>query len=574
MINTFKKLNIYRLWYIYVHDNFGEIMTVTVENLTKRYGEKVALDNVSFDVKKGDILGIIGKSGAGKTTLIKILRGTESFDEGKIEVSGKTENLREITAIHLQRNFALWAEPAIYNIIRKLYAVRTNSDEGLPVEEEMEEYRKDATEILKLVGLEHKRDAYSNILSGGEKQRLILGRQIAKIYAKNGDGVLLLDEPATMACPASKQILLDVLKNINEKLGVTIIVTSHLPEIHKYLCKSCILIENGKIVMKDTPEKVVDEFLKDMVEKYGRISKPTEKTIVEVENASKRYYVVNGGETLNLKDISFEVKEKEILSILGPSGTGKSVILRLLAGLESPDKGVVKLEGIDLLDFGWDRMNLRRKIGIMHQEFSLAHYLTVNELLKYRLGVKSIETVESAKLKAAELGISPKMVDGLYQLLDLPETEMRNKLDKIGISEMVVRKLFPAKPVEYDANELLDALDLNRETLNKKPTELSGGEKVRVAMALQLVLEPDILLLDEPFGDLDPLTLREVSNYLKKINDTVGTTIIMISHHVDLIKEISDRAILIDEGKLLMDGNPEEVCEKFIERSNSKFMNQ
>ena len=219
-------------------------------------------------------------------------------------------------------------------------------------------------------------------------------------------------------------------------------------------------------------------------------------------------------------------------------------------------------------------MNLRRKIGIMHQEFSLAHYLTVNELLKYRLGVKSIETVESAKLKAAELGISPKMVDGLYQLLDLPETEMRNKLDKIGISEMVVRKLFPAKPVEYDANELLEALDLNKETLNKKPTELSGGEKVRVAMALQLALEPDILLLDEPFGDLDPLTLREVSNYLKKINDTVGTTIILISHHVELIKEISDRAILIDEGKLLMNGNPEEICEKFIERSNSKFMNQ
>lgn len=547
-------------------------MSVRVRNLTKTYGENVALDNISFEVKKGEIFGIIGRSGAGKTTLIRILRGVEDFDSGNIEVLGKSDDLREITAIHIQRNFALWAEPVIYNIIRKIYAIRTNSDEGLPVEDEMEEYRRNAVEILKLVGLEHKKDAYSNILSGGEKQRLILGRQLAKIYEKGGEGVLLLDEPATMACPASKQLLLDVLKNINEKLGVTIIVTSHLPEVHKYLCHKCILLEDGTITMEDTPEVIINEFLKNMNEKYVRKTVPTEKSIIEVSDVSKRYYVVNGGETLNLKNVSFDVKEKEILSIIGPSGTGKSVVLRLLAGLEAPDVGTVKLEGIDLKDFGWDRMELRRRIGVMHQEFSLAHYLTVKELLNYRIGIKSFETLEKARAKAEEIGISPKIVDGLYQLLDLPDTEMKNKLEKMKIPESVVKMLFPPKEVEFNSLELLDALDLTRETLAKKPTELSGGEKVRVAMALQLALKPDILLLDEPFGDLDPITLRDVSNYLKKINDTVGTTIVMISHHIDLIKEISDRAVLIDEGKLLMAGNTEEICEKFIERSNSKFM--
>ncbi|MDK2790979.1 MAG: methyl coenzyme reductase system, component [Methanothermococcus sp.] len=547
-------------------------MTVIVKNLTKKYGEKTVLDNLSFEVKKGEILGIIGRSGAGKSTLINILRGSEKSYDGEVEIFGKTGNFRGITAIHLQRNFALWAEPAIYNIIRKIYAVRNNSDESLPMEYEWEEYEKTALEILKLVGLEHKKNAFSNILSGGEKQRLILGRQIAKMY-ETGEGVLLLDEPATMSCPASKQALLDVLKNINEKLNITIIITSHLPEIHKYLCHRCILIEDGKIKMEGAPEEVVNEFLKDLKEPYFRKTTPSDNSIIEVKDVSKRYFVVRGGETLNMKNVSFDVKEKEILSIIGPSGTGKSVLLRLLAGVELPDSGAVKIEGIDLSDYGWERINLRRKIGVMHQEFSLTPYLTLEEILKYRLGIKGEKALANAKLKSKELGLSPKVVDGLYQLIDLPEPEMKNKLEKLGVSEDVIKYLFPAVAEELNSKEILSALDLDESVLKKTPRELSGGEKVRAAIALQLVSKPKILLLDEPFGDLDPVTLRDVSNYLKKINDELGTTIVLISHHVELIKEISDRAVLIDEGKIIAQGAPEEVCELFIERSNSKFLN-
>ncbi|ABR56440.1 ABC transporter related [Methanococcus aeolicus Nankai-3] len=549
-------------------------MTVKVNNLSKYYGKKKVLDNISFEAKKGEIVGIIGKSGAGKSTIIKILRGTDKEYEGEIEICGKKENLREITAIHIQRNFALWAEPAIYNIIRKLYAIRTNSyNEELPMEEEWEEYEKTATEILKLVGLEHKKNAYSNILSGGEKQRLIMGRQIAKIYEK-GEGVLLLDEPATMSCPASKQALLEVLKNINDKLNITIIITSHLPEIHEYLCDRCILLENGRVKMEGAPNQIINEFLKDMPEPEQNMGAPKDNNEIEVNNISKRYFVVNGGETLNLKDISFSVKEQEILSIIGPSGTGKSVLLRLLAGLEVPDNGTITIDGVDLTDYGWERVQLRRKIGIMHQEFSLTHYLTVEQLLKYRQGIKGEGAISNAKLKSAELNISPKTVDAIYQLIDLPEAEMKNKLEKLGISEDIVKLLFPAVVDDFHPKEVLSALDLDEEILKKTPMELSGGERVRVALALQIISKPKILLLDEPFGDLDPITLREVSNYLKKINNKFGTTIVVISHHIELIKEISHRAILIDENKLIGDGAPEKICNEFIERSCSKFLGQ
>ena len=151
---------------------------------------------------------------------------------------------------------------------------------------------------------------------------------------------------------------------------------------------------------------------------------------------------------------------------------------------------------------------------------------------------------------------------------------MRNKLEKLGLSENIIKLLFPAIVDEFKPKEVLDALDLPKEVLQKTPSQLSGGEKVRVAMALQLITKPKILLLDEPFGDLDPITLRDVANYLKKINDEFGTTIVLISHHVELIKEISDRAILIDEGRIILEGNPEEVCDEFITRSNAKFLSE
>ncbi|MCS3900709.1 ATP-binding cassette domain-containing protein [Methanococcus voltae] len=549
-------------------------MSIVVKNLTKRYDDgKIALKNVSFEVEPKKVLGIIGKSGAGKTTLIRILRGSEKFNEGSIEVFGKKENLRDITAIHLQRNFALWAEPAINNIIRKLHAIRDQSDESLPIEEDMPEYTKDAMEILKLVGLEHKANTFSNILSGGEKQRLIMGRQLAKIYEK-GEGVLLLDEPVTMSCPASQKMILEIINNVRKKLNITVIISSHLPEIHKYLCDECIILENGEIKSKGKPEEIVNEFLKDMNEEYIRKNTIDSKkdVIYQVKDVSKRYFVINGGETLNLKDISFEVKKGEIVSILGASGTGKSVLLRILGGLELPDSGKVILNGIDLSHFGWERMNLRSKMGIMHQEFSLAHYSTVRELLKYRRTIKSAKVLLDAKEKAKTFDIPETVVDALYQLLDLPDTERNNKLEKLGISQQLLLALFnPSGEDLYSYDELMNALDLDSEILNKHPNELSGGQRVRVAIALQLVNQPEILLLDEPFGDLDPITLRDVSNYLKKINDMYDTTIILISHHIDFVNEISDRAILIDNGTIDSEGKPEEICGKFIEKSTLKF---
>jgi methyl coenzyme M reductase system subunit A2 len=121
-------------------------------------------------------------------------------------------------------------------------------------------------------------------------------------------------------------------------------------------------------------------------------------------------------------------------------------------------------------------------------------------------------------------------------------------------------------------NLFLKHLDLPLEILERRSYELSGGQKVRATLALILTSKPEVLILDEPFGDLDPITLRIVSNSLKRINKEFNTTILMVSHHVDFIEEVSTRAILMEEGELVMDGNPHKLSEEFIKRCKADYL--
>lgn len=563
---------------------------IQVENLSKIFkmedgNEIKALQNINFKVKKGEIVGIIGMSGSGKTTLLRILRGVEPFDEGRILIEDVEVNagsaayyvarLKKITAIHLQRSFGLWGETALQNVIRKLAGVKYGDESIQSSDDAKDEFSEEAMELLKVVGLEHKANHYAPVLSGGEKQRLIMARQLAK-----KPKVLLLDEPATMSCPKTKQEILDAVKNINKKMGVTVVVVSHLPEVHRYLAERLVLMENGKIIDDGSPEDIIPQFTRDMepIEPLKEKSNAGD-SIIKVEDLYKRFFLVKGGNTLKIEDINFDIKKGEIISLIGPSGAGKTVLLRMIAGLDGQDSGNVffKLNGdwVNMQELGLPRMAIRRKMGFMHQEFSLTHHATVKDQIAARLGVKNEYVMADAKKRADELGISDKILDILYQLTDLPETEAKIRLEKIGISPQILNTLFPSFPdteVKKYAGPVFEALDLPMDILERKSYELSGGEKVRATLALVLTSRPEILILDEPFGDLDPITLRVVSNSLKRVNNEFNTTIIMVSHHVDFIREVTTRAIMMDDGKITDDGDPQKLCDIFIDNCKAEYM--
>jgi len=282
---------------------------------------------------------------------------------------------------------------------------------------------------------------------------------------------------------------------------------------------------------------------------------------------------------LDLDSINIEFKEGEIVALIGPSGAGKTTLLHAMDGLVFPDDGEIEFlvdnDWIEISTYSPKRMEVRRITSIMYQEFALSPHSTIKQQLAYRLGVKGQKVVEESKKRAKEFGIPDKDLDELYRMTDMPEDNAKEHLAKMGYTPAILGVLFPSYPLTEIMNyakPIFEAVDLPLGLLDVKPYQMSGGENVRAALALALASRPSILLLDEPFGDLDPITLRDVANSLKNINRTFNTTIIFVSHHVDFIKEVAQRAILIDKGHIIGDGDPKKICDEFINASNARYL--
>lgn len=556
---------------------------IEVNGLSKEYEvkgkKKNALDNISFHVKKGEILGICGKSGAGKTTLLHILNGTHSFEKGSARIGEVTltpestasdfNKVMRMTAIHNQRSFALYGQSILHNVMRKIRS-RDDDTEDLPVKDShhYDTVRDEAMEILKLLGLDKKALYYYNILSGGEKQRVLLARQLA--YKPD---VLLLDEPATMSDPSTMVSIGDALKHVHETTGITIVLISHIPEMHRTISQRMLLLDGGKIVKEGNVKDVLTTFLSDIEDILPQKPIPVDaKPIIRLRNLGKRYEIFTSNElieTIEMEDINFTIPKGIILGIIGPSARGKTVLMDLLSGLEKPTKGEVLYyvgsEATNITEYGIAAARARQKIGILHQEFGLMHGETVLSMLSYRLGLKSMGALSAAVDKAKEMGIDEMGVDILLRFADQSLEEAQSALKQLGLDRNLIHELFPKLPeteTRIKAEPIFNALNLPMSLIDSYSDELSVGEQIRVALALLMIHMPEVLLLDEPFGDLDPVTLRIVVNSIKKLNSEFGTTILFVSHHIGSVKEMAHKAILFDAG-VLYQGDTETVCEKF-----------
>jgi putative ABC transport system ATP-binding protein len=197
-----------------------------------------------------------------------------------------------------------------------------------------------------------------------------------------------------------------------------------------------------------------------------------------------------------LRGISIKISKGEIVSIMGPSGSGKSTLLNLIGALDRPTSGRVIIDGIDLRRLGEERLSVlrNRKLGFVYQSFNLIQRLT------------SIENVEM-----------PLIARGV-----------------------------PEKARKSRSSKMLSAVGLNGKA-NKRPTELSGGEQQRVAIARALVAEPALIIADEPTGNLDSKTTREVVNQFVQVNKEFGTTVLIVTHNMD-IANMTQRVIALKDG--------------------------
>ena len=233
----------------------------------------------------------------------------------------------------------------------------------------------------------------------------------------------------------------------------------------------------------------------------GSVGKAENNKMIEIKNLKKKY-----GELEVLKGISTEIKEGEVISIIGPSGSGKSTFLRCINRLEEPTSGEIRINNKNILERGVDINKIREEVGMVFQHFNLYPHKTVLENITLGpIRLKKISKAEAEKL-AMEL------------------------LEKVGLADK--RDVYPNK--------------------------LSGGQKQRVAIARALAMNPKIILFDEPTSALDPEMIGEVLEVMRELANA-GMTMIVVTHEMGFARNVANRVFFMDEGYILEDAKPQDL---------------
>ena len=230
--------------------------------------------------------------------------------------------------------------------------------------------------------------------------------------------------------------------------------------------------------------------------------------MLKIQNLTKIY----DGKVLALDDVSFEVNQGEFLAIIGLSGSGKSTLLRCINRLIEPTKGQIIWNGISITSASQDEMRyIRRKIGMVFQHFNLvSRSKVITNVLSGRLGYTNPALSLINRFPQSDIDMALK------------------QLERVGISDQAY----------------------------KRADELSGGQQQRVGVARAMIQNPEMILADEPVASLDPVLAHSIMQYLEKLNKEEGVTILCSLHFLDLVHEYADRAIALNQGKLMFDGLP------------------
>ncbi|HJJ42653.1 MAG TPA: methyl coenzyme M reductase system, component A2 [Methanocorpusculum sp.] len=518
---------------------------ITIENVCKDFGEteKVrVLDNVCLDIAEGEIVGVIGRSGCGKTVLIHLIRGIDTPPTsgkiiyhiarckkcGRIEFrsdAGKAcpacgeklfsedvdfwapENeaikakIMSRTSLMFQRTFSLYGDDrVIENVLRALDDINYPSNKAISR----------AADLVDEVRLSHRMMHVARDLSGGEKQRVVLARQLAREPL-----FLCADEPTGTLDPKTAKVVHGLLKSAGVENRMGMVITSHFSQVLEEVCDRAVLMDDGRIMMVGEPEEIVDEFMKGCKDDCTYTCTDCGEPIVRAKDLSKKFVAVDRGVINAVDKVSFEVYEREILGIIGVSGGGKTTLSKMIAGLYEPTGGTLDVrvgdEWVDMRKPGYEfRGRAKQYIGLLHQEYDLYPHRTVIDNLTEAIG------------------------------LEFPK-------------ELAVRKaVITLKMAGFTEKKAKDIL-------HRKPSELSEGEKHRVALGQVLIREPRIILLDEPTGTMDPITKIDVKHSIVHARDEMDETFVIVSHDMDFVRDVCDRCMFIRGGKIVAEGPTADV---------------
>jgi len=504
----------------------SEQVVLKMENITKDYYGNRVLENVSFELKKGEILGLIGENGAGKSTLMNILFGMSVISEtggyqGKVIIDGKEVNFKNafdaldagIGMVHQEfslipgfttiENIMLNRESLKYNFLVEVFGSRLKTLDRVDMKDRAEK-------AISALGVKIDPNMLIAEMPVGHKQFTEISRELDRKNMK----ILVLDEPTAVLTESEADILIQSLKRLSD-LGIAIIFISHrLKEIID-VCDKILVLRDGKTVRespaKETSIRQIAQWMvgRNIEEKKDEVKneKKLGDTVLKVENL----WVDMPGETV--RDVSFEVREGEIFGIGGLAGQGKLGIPNGIMGLYEAG-GRIEVFGKNL------EMNAPEKALKAGMAFVAEDRRGVGLLLEEPIDWNISFTVMQTQNKYLK-----SFMGGLVKWRD----------DK-KISEL--------------AKEYIKILDIKCVDEKQPVQELSGGNQQKICLAKAFAVNPKILFVSEPTRGIDIGAKKLVLDTLKQYNQKYGTTIIMTSSELEELRSICDNIAIVDEGKV------------------------
>ena len=512
---------------------------LSVKNLSVEFPNKKSklttvkvVNGVGFELYSGESLGIAGESGSGKSMLvssiIKLLPRNAVFTADEVNFSGKDlVNISEKEMVKLRgRDISMiFQDPAASlsptDSIGKQLSEIFILHEGL----NRREADKKSIEMLEKVGINEPKlrmRQYPYELSGGMLQRVMIAMALAC-----KPKLLIADEPTTALDVTTQKQILILIKNLCEEIGTAAIIISHDLRIIAEVADRVIVMKDGNFVEEAEAKVIFDHPKADYTKLL--ISSMPDLTGFKEENAAKgesvlsvnKLKVLFGGrrgifskseKILAVDGVSFEVYKGETLGLVGESGCGKSTLSRTLLKLIKRTSGDIIFENKDIDNFSKEEMkHFRKKVQFIFQNSysSLNPRMTIAEILEAPL--------KTAGIKKPEL-----------------RTRVLTALSEVGLSE---------------------------DFADRYPHELSGGQKQRIVIARALIGEPELVICDEPVSALDVSIQADILKLLEKLKKEKCLTYIFISHDLGVVKNISDRVMVMYKGKIIEENAVREIFE-------------
>lgn len=491
-----------------------------MRNITKLFPGVRALDNVNFQVRRGEIHALTGENGAGKSTLMKILSGfygKETY-EGELILNGQVCNFKNIQESEKKGIAIIYQESSLakhLNICENIFLGNEIKKFGVINWEKSHAIAKD---LLKRVMLDADTETKLSELGIGQQQLV----EIAKALSKNVD-ILILDEPTAALTEQESANLLNLLRQLREK-GVTCIYISHkLNEVLDIADRVTVIRDGKTIITKDAKDLTQDELIRYMVGRELTNQYPERERRVsdEVVLQVKNWCVDIEGEydTKHIADVSFDLRKGEVLGIAGLMGAGRTeLVMSIFGAYGDIARGELRLDGRQIINHS-PADAIRNGISCVSED-------------RKRLGL-----ILSKDIKTN---------------ITLPSLKAISKMSVINENEEIVR-----------SEKLANELGVKTPSIEQRAGNLSGGNQQKVVLAKWLMTNPKVLIMDEPTRGIDVGAKYEIYQLMNRLIEQ-GMSIIMVSSELPEILGMSDRVMVMHEGRMtaildINEANQEEI---------------